>query len=266
LGITPDKRRIPIVAAIGNHELAEGYEQEPQDAPFFYDMLAFPGERGYGVLDVGDYLSVIVLDSGHTNPIPGRQSAWLHQTLTERKDRGVTHVVCVYHVPAYPGHRSYYGYYTGQVRNAFVPVMEYGEVDLAYEHHDHTWKRTHPIRNGQVHPFGIVYLGDGAWGVKARSAAQPGRWWQGGRWYLARAGAKNHVWITTLDGRERIVEAIDVNGEVFDRLRMVDGQPMRLPTPNYAADLIEWTFLLALVTALGVVALLMAERKLKPRR
>ena len=30
----------------------------------------------------------------------------------------------------------------------------------------HTFKRTHPLKGGKVHPNGTVYLGDGYWGIE----------------------------------------------------------------------------------------------------
>ncbi len=57
-----------------------------------------PGPQGYNVLDCGNYLSLLLLDSGHTHPVEGAQTDWLKQTLAARQH--VSHVFPVYHVPA----------------------------------------------------------------------------------------------------------------------------------------------------------------------
>jgi hypothetical protein len=214
-------RVVPIIGAIGNHEVVGGYYSNsrntgfrPTDgwreriAPYFYQFFAFPGQPGYGALDFGDYLSIIVLDTGHTNPIAGPQTEWLERALVERKGR--PHVFPVYHVPAYPSQRSYHGHPTAEVREHWVPVFERHGVEVAFEHHDHTYKRTHPIRGGKVSPDGIVYFGDGAWGV----AVRPG----GSReeWYIDRFAAERHAIIVTLEGTRRHFLVVDAAGRIID--------------------------------------------------
>ena len=214
-----DNRVVPIMGAIGNHEVVGGYytshaEFKPVDewrariAPYFYQFFAFPGQPGYGALDFGDYLSFIVLDSGHTNPIAGAQTEWLEKALVERKGR--PHVFPVYHVPAYPSQRSYDGQPTVQVRENWVPLFEKHGIEVAFEHHDHTYKRTHPIRGGKVSADGIVYIGDGAWGVKEREGASKDAW------YIKRFSSKRHAIIVTLDKDGRSFLMVDEDGKVID--------------------------------------------------
>ena len=64
-----DGRLIPMVACIGNHEVDGGYGKPREKAPFFYALFdgLFP-ETGYATLDFGDYLSLVLLDTGHTSP------------------------------------------------------------------------------------------------------------------------------------------------------------------------------------------------------
>ena len=37
-------------------------------------------------------------------------------------------------------------------------------MDAVLEHHDHTFKRTHPLKDGMKDKYGVPYLGDGSWG------------------------------------------------------------------------------------------------------
>ncbi len=216
-----DGRVVPIIAAIGNHEVVGGYYTsgahvgyQPTDewrqriAPYFYQFFAFPGQPGYGTLDFGDYLSLIILDTAHSNPIAGAQTEWLERELVKRKGR--PHVFPVYHVPAYPSQRSYTGQPSVQVRDHWVPLFEKHGIEVAFEHHDHTYKRTHPIRGGKVSADGIVYFGDGAWGVAVREGGSKDEW------YINRFAAERHAIIVTIDGTHRHFLVVNEDGEAID--------------------------------------------------
>ncbi len=210
---------LPIVVAIGNHEVQEGYYYnhrgfEPTDewrqriAPYFYQFFAFPDQPGYGVLDFGDYLSVILLDSAHTNPVEGEQTEWLEQVLKERRD--VPHVFPIYHVGAYPAVRPYDGRIAVSIREHWIPLFEKYGIEVAFENHDHVYKRTHPIRGGEVHPDGIIYMGDGAWGVSTRTIPDDERW------YIDYSLEIRHAVILTLQGHYRHFAVISEHGELVD--------------------------------------------------
>src|SRR5262249_29356849 len=83
-----DGRLIPLLACIGNHEVVGGYSKSRDDAPLFLSL--FDGlfhDTTYAALDFGDYLSLVLLDSGHVSPIEGDQTDWLEETLRARQDR-----------------------------------------------------------------------------------------------------------------------------------------------------------------------------------
>ena len=218
--ITEEGRVIPVVLGIGNHELQGGYYYNHEDyedsdnwresvAPYFYTLFAFPGHPGYDVLDFGDYLSVIMMDSDHTNPIEGAQTEWLASVLEERRD--VQHVLPVYHVPAYPGHRPFDGGVSTRVREHWVPLFEEYSVKVAFENHDHVYKRTHPILNGEIDPNGIVFFGDGAWGVEPRSGHDVAE-----TWYLRERISVHHLILLTLQGSHQHLLTYDSEGNIID--------------------------------------------------
>jgi len=220
--VTPDGRVPPVVVAIGNHEIRGGYhrdrisgEDERRDlAPFFYGLFAFPGQPGYGTLDFGNYLSLVIGDSGHSNPIAGEQTRWLRRALAERSR--VPHLIPVYHVPAWPSHRGFGGRESTEVRDHWVPLFERHGVRLALEHHDHTYKRTVPIfRGSEDAERGIVYVGDGCWGVGTRTVHPPDS-----TWYLERAESVRHVLIITLRPDGKTVDAYNAMGEKFDSVTL----------------------------------------------
>lgn len=209
--IAPDGRLIPMLVTIGNHEVNGSYRQSPTKAASFYTVFSMPGPQGYNTLDFGKYLSLLLLDSDHTHPIAGAQTEWLANKLAAR--RKVPHVFPVYHTPGYPGFREDTGNQAKEVRTHWSPLFDKYKVKLAFENHDHAFKRTHPLRANKVDATGTVYLGDGAWGVGLRKP-DPNK----PRWYIARSAAIRHLYLVTLYADSRHVLAINESGEIFDEL------------------------------------------------
>lgn len=219
--IDEEGRVVPIIVGIGNHEVKDGYYDDHDDfeasdewrenaAPYFYNLFAFPGHPGYGTLDFGDYLSLIILDSGHTNRVQGEQSEWLDGELAERRERGTAHVIPIYHMPAFPAHRDPQGARQTRVREHWVPRFEAHDIPLAFENHDHVYKRTHPIREGEVDESGTVYMGDGAWGVGTRAGDSQDEW------YIDQFAEERHAIIVTLQGDARQVDVVSETGDLLD--------------------------------------------------
>ena len=223
--ITSDNRVIPHIAAIGNHEVRQGYiynytpaEYEHPDfvrrvAPYFSTFIPFPGPDAYGVLDFGDYLSLFLLDTGHATFIDGEQTDWLRRELYTRGR--VRHVIPVYHVAAWPSFRDSETILASKIRKNWVPLFEKYGVRLAFENHEHTYKRTHPIRNGRIDETGIHYIGDGAWGVRTR---QIRTFDDGSRpWYLAEADSLRHFIMGEIDGDQIHLRMYEEHGSLIDQ-------------------------------------------------
>jgi hypothetical protein len=212
-----DGRLIPLVACIGNHEVEGGYNKPRAKAPFFYALFdgLYP-DTGFATLDFGDYLSLVLLDTGHTTAIAGAQADWLGGALRARKDH--PNVIVVNHVPAYPSARSMTGKKGAQGTGAgnrkhWVPLFEKYRVPVVLEHHDHTFKRTKPLLGGLAHPDGVLYLGDGSWG-QLRNPNKPER-----APYLAVAGRDYHLSLHRIQGEERFHLALDERGRIMDVCR-----------------------------------------------
>jgi hypothetical protein len=208
---------IPMVACIGNHEVNGGYDQTRDKAPFFYALFdgLYP-TTGHATLDFGDYLSLVLLDTGHTSPIGGEQADWLEKVLRARKDH--PNVLVVNHVPAYPSYRNpesakkKEGTGAGN-RKHWVPLFEKYRVPLVLEHHDHTFKRSKPLLGSQAHANGVLYLGDGSWG-RLRTPKSPEK-----LPYLALASRDFHLSLHRIQGEERFHLALDEHGKVMDVCR-----------------------------------------------
>ncbi|HET6251837.1 MAG TPA: metallophosphoesterase family protein [Tepidisphaeraceae bacterium] len=219
--IAKDGRMIPMIACIGNHEVDGGYDKPRAKAPFFYAL--FDGlfkDTSYTALDFGDYLSLILLDTGHNSPIGGEQTSWLEKTLKARVDH--PHVFAVNHVPAYPSNRKMEAIPTTQPgeqpkggtgvgnRKYWTPLFDKYRLPVVLEHHDHTFKRTKPLIDGMVNADGVIYLGDGSWG-KLRAPQSPQK-----LHFLANASRDYHLSLHCLQGEERFHLALDEFGRVMD--------------------------------------------------
>jgi hypothetical protein len=216
--IAPGGRLIPMIAGIGNHEVDGGYSKLRSKAPFFYSLFdgLYP-EKGFATLDFGDYLSLVMLDTGHTSPIGGEQTEWLDSTLRARADH--PNVFIVNHVPAYPSYRpaeTIPGKEAGtgvENRKFWVPLFEKHRVPVVLEHHDHTFKRSKLLLNGLSDKNGVLYLGDGSWG-RIRAPKPPEK-----LSHLAVTSEAYHLSLHRIEGEERYHLAMDKTGRVMDVCR-----------------------------------------------
>ena len=224
--IDPKGRLIPMLAAIGNHEVDGGYKGTREKSPQY--LSVFDGlyrEKTFGVLDIGDYLSLVLLDTGHIAPIGGEQADWLATTLADRQSK--PHLIVANHVPAYPSFRApdvatSDKPATGEEQRRFwSPLFEKFNVDVVLEHHDHTFKRTHPLTGGLKDKNGVIYLGDGSWGklrIPKKSELRP---------YLATVSEAYHMTVHRLEGEQRFHVALEESGKVADVCMTTSKRPAR---------------------------------------
>ncbi|MFI0435745.1 MAG: purple acid phosphatase family protein [Parachlamydiaceae bacterium] len=206
--VTPDGHLIPVMSAIGNHDLNGGFDQTPAQAAVFSTLFPMPGNRIYNVLDFDSFLSIFILDSGHANPIGGKQADWLQTVLRERQQ--VKHLFAIYHVPAYPSVRDFKNKYSDAIRKYWVPLFEKWGIQVAFENHDHAYKRTRPLRQSQPHPEGILYLGDGGWGIEKPREQK----WK--PHYIAKYDSVRHFICVTITSTEQHFRCINDQGEIMD--------------------------------------------------
>jgi hypothetical protein len=93
-----------------------------------------------------------------------------------------------------------------------MPLFEKYGVQFAFEHHDHTYKRTLPMLGGVPDERGIVYLGDGAWGVNVRPVRPVEEYG-----YMAKVASERHAIVMTLQGRHASFEVVNEDGQIIDR-------------------------------------------------
>lgn len=223
--IDPKGRLIPMLSCLGNHEVDGGYKGTRAKSPQYLSVFdGFYSNTTYGVMDIGDYLSLVLLDTGHISPIAGEQTSWLSKALADRQER--PHLIVANHVPAYPSYRAPQGVLgvggTGEEqRKHWCPLFERYNVDVVLEHHDHTFKRTHPLTDGMINKQGVLYLGDGSWG-KLRIPNKPEL-----RPYLAKVSAAYHMTVHRLEGDQRFHVALEESGKVADVATTASKRPAK---------------------------------------
>lgn len=195
--VRSDGTGVPFVPVVGNHEVKTSWEGTP--------FAAFFPEPTTRLVDLGPSISLVVLNTGHPTPIEA-QNDFLDQALASRRDRAWR--FATYHVPAYPSVRRMDEWGSAAVREHWVPRFEAGGVAAAFENHDHARKRTHPLLGGKPADGGVVYLGDGAWGVGLRPIVPLAQ-----RPWIAAAGSDHHAWLVTVGPTEALARAIGPQGE-----------------------------------------------------
>lgn len=174
------------------------------------------------MLDFGSYLSLVNLDSEHTEAIEGPQATWLGETLAARTRQ--TFLFACYHFPAYgtakatgPGKLPIDNPRSVAIRQHWLPHLERYGATAVFENDHHNYKRSHRLRGHRRHDDnGLLFLGDGARGVRTRTVPSPSE-----GWWLAKAEPTRHLFHVTLQpsGLARIV-AVNDQGQVFDEVNL----------------------------------------------
>ncbi len=144
LMVTEEGRRIPVIPAVGNHEIdGASYHASREEVPFYFDSFLLPGNEKYFTLDYGPDLTLLTLDSDHTSEVyDSPQYDWLNKTLPAIESDWI---VTQYHVPGWTSQRPVYYDTARRIRDHWVPLFEEHGVDMVNEAHDHTYKVTERI-------------------------------------------------------------------------------------------------------------------------
>ena len=204
-----DGHLTPLVLAIGNHETTLGIANSFNRAPFFFKLFPQNGERSFFKRKLGSLTGLIILDSGHMVR-HSEQTDFLEKAL--KSFSTLEHQLAAYHAPLYPNHRNYSDKLAARGRKHWQPLFDKYNLDLSFEHHDHTLKRTKVIRADKVAKKGTLYIGDGCWGKDARKSNQ--------KWYLEKGSSTTHVWQAFINKKSIILKAVGKDTEVYDHLTL----------------------------------------------
>ena len=199
--VTPDGFDIPMVAAIGNHEVRGNHSTNPQDAPFYFAYLSQSSEnRTYFKRYFGNQMVTYALDSGHIHPHDGAQAAWLERQF--KADQKRVYKTAIYHVALFPTYRPFDYRWGVYGREHWLPLFDQYNLTVAFENNEHTLKRSKLIRD-------ILFIGDGAWGRQNRKPRKniP---------YVEVAKQVNHIWSIQVDANRATYQALSPHGKILD--------------------------------------------------
>lgn len=203
---------IPLVIVPGNHDVNGPPTSHITRDTLYYDFVPLQVEgRTYSAVDFTPLFSLFILDTGHGAPVEGAQTEWLSKALKERES--VPLKIAVYHEAAYPAYYLPDSRNSKKMRRYWTPLFDEYHLNLAFENDNHTYKRTHPIKNQQIDPSGTLYLGDGAWGVDARRPKSPAQ-----LWYLAKSQQINHFYMIHYSAPNLQVESYDIKGKIIENI------------------------------------------------
>eukprot|EP00127_Corallochytrium_limacisporum_P005704 Clim_evm83s210 gene=Clim_evmTU83s210 len=187
LTVTPDRRMIPLLTAVGNHE-AGGFGMGTSAPIFYYRFFMHRVEEVLNRIDPANRLPyhihrirndsvVIVLDSGHTIDPEGAQLAFLESELASLT-ADVKYRIAIYHMPMYQVHGDtrFRGMLQAMARTWHPLFDKYG-VKLVLENHMHSFVELEPVSAGSANtgymPIpttdGTLFLGAGALGTTPES-------------------------------------------------------------------------------------------------
>lgn len=208
---TSDNRLLPFIVARGNHDEEIGFQENFWLAEIT-DQLSF----GYYFTTRLGTSALITLNTEIS--VAGDQREWLEEQLQELTsgDSTATWLMAQYHRPAYPVAKEFDRHTFARVRNAWTPLFDQYNLDLALESDGHLLKRTMPIRNFAPAEDGVVYIGEGGLGVPQRVPIE-------NLWFIEEPGyavTANHVWLLDISPDSLHMKAIGINQEVVDEYTM----------------------------------------------
>jgi hypothetical protein len=225
--ISPNGNIIPVVTSIGNHE-AGGFHKKANSEPFYSAYFVHQPLEGrspfelkrYHAHYLGSHSMFLSLDSGVIEEIGGDQAAWIESQFQLHPERYNT--MAMYHAGLYPSLRRPNKTLHVELRANWQPIFDKYNLKVAFENHDHGYKRTYPIRNNLVVPSGegTIYMGDGALGVESRKPVRD----EEHDWYLDEVSGDNHFLEIKLTNSTLTVLATNITNEVFDELELHTGQ------------------------------------------
>ena len=201
-----DGRMIPVTAALGNHDITPTDRRENGENALFFKFFPSFQNSSYKTLNVGKTLSFFLLDSGHLSQIDSKQVEWLETTFKEKEN--VKWKIPIYHISAYPSVYSPNRKVPKLIRKCWVPLFEKNGVKLAFEHHNHAFKKTFPLLKDQINIEGIIYLGDGGYGAPPRKVTSYS--------YLEKSSSISSFCLMTIDANSLTAETFNIKNEVID--------------------------------------------------
>lgn len=171
-------RRLPVAAAIGNHDTKVSDYSEHFNNP--------NSEKNYGNTPAGsDYYfqygnALFIVLNTNSRAISAHR-ALMQEAVTKHAD-AVWRIVVMHH-DIYGSGAAHSNRTSANMRTVFAPLMDEFQIDLALTGHDHSYSRSYPVLDGtaftdygaaQTNPIGTTYVSLGtASGCKMYSLSEP---------------------------------------------------------------------------------------------
>ncbi len=205
--ITAEGYTIPLIAGIGNHEINDTPYLPTKTvwdkAPFYYMLFHPADDKTFFERQLGKNAVLFILDTDHIYSSAGEQLAWLNTSFAKHSNANFR--FASYHVPLYPSYRDPEAEAHVTLRKNWLKTFDNYNLDIGFENHEHTLKKTKLLKNNKVvDTRGTYYLGDGSWGTASFTPVE--------RWYLQQSKAISHVWSVTMDTNKTSFKVLTIDG------------------------------------------------------
>lgn len=207
--VTPKGYLIPLVLAIGNHEVRGYFDGTPELAPFYFGFFAQSGDQSWYTRTFGSYFKLFVMDTYQATSLDGPELAWIDSTMSATEEQ-YTSRFALYHVPMYPAIEDTSNPLVQFLWDNWLPIFDKNDLDVAFENHEHCFKRTKQLRANQVVEDGTLYLGNGAYGRGPAMGVDTSRY------YLEKASSTLQFWICDVSPNKYKFQSMNKYGDIFD--------------------------------------------------
>lgn len=201
--------RVPLIPVLGNHE---------GDARLYYDYMAVPAPEYWYRFEYGP-VEFFVVDSNREVKAGSEQYRWLEKALASSKAKWK---FVAHHHPPYSSDEDDFGnLWEGQSTRGDARLKDmtklyekYG-VDVVWTGHIHSYERTWPILAGRASEKGPTYVicGGGGGGLETHGPTRPE--------FSNRVRHGHHYCVVSINGGVFEMSAFDIEGRMFDNLRIV---------------------------------------------
>jgi len=255
-----DGSLIPIVPAIGNHEIIypQPADYDPiSQASNYYAVFNLPRNERWYSLDWGPDLHIVVLDSeikSTESDSWNDQLEWLMQDLLQHRDN--LWKIAAFHTPAFSSGK--YGPDIN-IQRDWVPEFDLYHVDLCFSGHDHNYQRTYPINfylseeNYQPSPEnGTIYVVSAGWGAPLYSGSGRLGWWT-----AYGPDPKYHFTLVNVyENGTFHLQAVGTDGKTFDEYSIYK----EVPAPEGGLPIVAIVISIVVIACAGVAFYLLRIR------
>ncbi|HET9582227.1 MAG TPA: metallophosphoesterase family protein [Gemmatimonadota bacterium] len=239
----PILKRVPFYPTPGDHDMRVNWG-EP-----YINAFTPPGGRSSGsplyYSFTHDNVRFIALDSqpseehaarfGFVGDPSSEQYQWFATELSAASaDPNIDWTVVYFHHAPYSASTGFGGHGSDlAVRQFLAPLADGYRVPVVFSGHDHDYQRSRPVRDNQVAPEGegTVYVVSGGGGGRRTFRGT------GADWFTAYSDQIYQYVRVEVDHYTMTIEAVDVDGNVFDSVELTIPEERRKPFDREAVPL-----------------------------